>query len=133
MRLGRELAADLRGGDVLALYGPLGAGKTTLIKGIAEGLCVADTSEVRSPTFVLVRAYEGRTGDGEAVTIHHVDAYRLTGGADFDDMGGIDLFGDSSVCIIEWADRMADGLPGERIDITLEHVDPTTRKISISR
>jgi tRNA threonylcarbamoyladenosine biosynthesis protein TsaE len=133
VRLGRQMADWLKGGEVLALYGPLGAGKTTLIKGIAEGMGVADSSEVRSPTFVLVRVYDGRTSEGKPVSIHHVDAYRLTGGADFDDMGGIDLFGDSSVCIIEWADRITDALPERRIDITLEHVDPTTRKVSISR
>jgi tRNA threonylcarbamoyladenosine biosynthesis protein TsaE len=133
MRFGRDLAAGLRGGDVLALYGPLGAGKTTLIKGIAEGLCVGDPAEVRSPTFVLVRVYDGRTSEGAPVSIHHVDAYRLTDGADFDDMGGIDLFGESSVCIIEWADRIAAALPAKRTDITLEHVDPKTRKITTSR
>ena len=118
---------------MLALYGPLGAGKTTLIKGIAEGLGVADTSEVRSPTFVLVRVYEGKTSEDAPVSIHHVDAYRLTDGADFDDMGGIDLFGKASVCIVEWADRIAGALPEKRIDITLEHVDPTTRRITVSR
>ncbi len=130
MELGRNLAATLQGGEVLALYGPLGAGKTTLVKGIAEGLG-ADSAEVRSPTYVLVRSYQGTTAEGKPVTIHHLDSYRLEGGAAFDDIGGLDLMDDSTVCIIEWADRIADSLPEKRIDICLEHVDPTTRTITV--
>ncbi len=132
IELGKQIAGDLRGGEVIAVEGPLGAGKTTLIKGIAEGLGVADTSEVRSPTFVLLRTYEGRTSSG-TVSIHHMDAYRLRDGADFDDMGGLDLLGDDTVLIIEWADRIASGLPDGRIRIYMEHVDPQTRKITVRR
>jgi tRNA threonylcarbamoyladenosine biosynthesis protein TsaE len=132
MNLGRRIARDLRGGEVLALSGPLGAGKTTLIKGIAGGLGVEDTSEVRSPTFVLLRVYEGITSGGKPVSVNHVDGYRLDGGADFDDIGGRDLFEESSICLIEWADRIADGLPARRVNISLEHVDENTRRITIS-
>ncbi len=130
---GRKIAADLQGGEVIALNGPLGAGKTTLIKGIAEGLGVADTSDVRSPTFVLLRTYEGKTSAGKPISIHHMDAYRLQGGGDFDDLGGLDLLGDDTVLIIEWADRVASGLPENRIHVTMEHIDPETRKITVRR
>ena len=128
--LGKKIARDLCGGEVVAVEGPLGAGKTTLIKGIAEGLGIADTSEVRSPTFVLLRTYEGKTSSG-AVSIHHMDAYRLRDGADFDDLGGRDLLGDDAVLIIEWADRVASGLPKDRICVSLEHVNPETREITV--
>lgn len=130
IELGKKIAGDLRGGEIIAVEGPLGAGKTTLIKGIAEGLGVADTSEVRSPTFVLLRTYEGRASSG-AVSIHHLDAYRLRDGADFDDMGGRDLLGNDTVLVIEWADRVASGLPDGRIRISMEHVNPETRKITV--
>ncbi len=133
VELGRKIAGDLCGGEVIAIEGLLGAGKTTLIKGIAEGLGVADTSEVRSPTFVLLRTYEGKTSAGKPVSIHHMDAYRLRDGADFDDMGGLDLMGDAAVLVIEWADRVASGLPENRINVSMEHVDPKTRKITVRR
>ncbi len=132
IELGKKIAGDLRGGEIIAVEGPLGAGKTTLVKGIAEGLGVADTSEVRSPTFVLLRTYEGRTSSG-AVSIHHLDAYRLRDGADFDDLGGRDLLGNDTVLIVEWADRVASGLPDGRIRISMEHVNPETRKITVRR
>lgn len=132
MELGRKIAAGLRGGEVIAVSGPFGAGKTVLIKGIAEGLGVADTSEVRSPTFVLLRTYEGKTAAG-AVSIHHLDAYRLRDATDFDDLGALDLMGKDTVLVIEWADRIAAGLPEKRADISLEHVDPETRKITVRR
>lgn len=130
MQFGREFAQTLRGGEVIALQGPLGSGKTTLTKGIAEGLGISP-SEVRSPTFVLLRSYDGKTADGKAVTMHHLDAYRLEGAADFEDIGGTDLLGDDSICVVEWADRIQGGLPEHRIDIKLEHVSPTERKLEL--
>ncbi len=114
VELGKEIAGDLCGVEVIAVEGPLGAGKTTLIKGIAEGLGITDTSNVRSPTFVLLRTYEGKTSAGKAVSIHHMDAYRLRGGEDFDDMGGLDLMGDDTILIIEWADRVVRLSPQSR-------------------
>ena len=132
VEFGKKIAANLRGGEILAIEGPLGAGKTTLIKGIAEGLGVSDTSEVRSPTFVLLRTYEGKTSAG-AVSIHHMDAYRLQGAADFEDLGGRDLMGGDAVLLIEWADRIESGLPEKCMHVLLEHVDPQTRNITVRR
>ena len=68
---------------------------------------------------------------GKPISIHHMDAYRLTGGGDFDDHGGLDLLGDDTVLIIEWADRVASGLPKNHIHVSMEHVDPETRKITM--
>ncbi len=133
MGFGRELAADLCGGEVIALNGPLGAGKTTLVKGIAEGLGVADTSDVRSPTFVLLRTYDGTTSTGKSVSLHHMDAYRLSEEIDFDNLGGLDLLTDDAVLVVEWADRISSGLPDKRIDISLEHDTPETRIITIKK
>jgi tRNA threonylcarbamoyladenosine biosynthesis protein TsaE len=131
MELGRKLGAILKGGEVVSFEGPLGAGKTTMIKGIASALGVCDTSAVRSPTFVIVREYEGVSSEGKELSIHHMDAYRLEGGEDFDDLGGRDLMDDGSILLVEWADRILPGLPAERICVSIEHMDPTTRKIEI--
>ena len=123
MALGRRLGERLGPGDVVAMTGPLGSGKTTLTKGLAEGLGVPEPRWVTSPTFVLVHEYPGR------VPVHHVDAYRLNGPDDAEALG-IDelLFGDG-VTIVEWADRIAEVLPEARLDIELAHDDGDRRRI----
>ena len=89
---------------VIALRGPLGAGKTTFAKGFARGLGVEET--VTSPTFTIVSEYEGR------LRLHHVDAYRLGGPEDFEGIGGDELLADpGGVCLIEWSERIAEALP----------------------
>ena len=124
--LGERLGGLLAAGDVLALVGPLGAGKTWFVKGIAAGLEVSDVRQVRSPTFVLVSEYEGR------LRLYHVDAYRLTGSEDLESLGSRDfIFGDG-VTVLEWADRVVDGLPKQRLTVTFEHVDPTTRRLTFT-
>ncbi len=130
MNVGRDIGDALEGGEVIALQGPLGVGKTILIKGIAEALGVEDTRDVRSPTFVLIRTYAGLTTGGKDITIYHIDAYRVSG-ADLDEIGGREMFSDDGVVLIEWADRVISGLPAECINITLEHTGPETRKISV--
>jgi tRNA threonylcarbamoyladenosine biosynthesis protein TsaE len=91
---------------VIALRGALGAGKTTLAKGIARGLGVED--EVTSPTYTIVSEYEGR------LRLHHIDAYRLAGTEDFADSGGEDLLGDpGGLCLVEWGERVAESLPDD--------------------
>lgn len=112
--LGLELAAALEPGDIIAMVGNLGTGKTTLSKYIAEGLGV--TEALSSPTFNIVKEY----GSGR-LPLFHFDVYRLSSGDDLVDIGAEDyLYGDG-VCLIEWADIVADILPEETIVIRLEY------------
>ena len=109
-----ELAAALEPGDIIAMFGNLGTGKTTLSKYIAEGLGV--TEALSSPTFNIVKEY--RSG---RLPLFHFDVYRLSSGDDLVDIGAEDyLYGDG-VCLIEWADIVADILPEETIVIRLEY------------
>ena len=101
--LGRRLAADLRAGDLLVLSGPLGAGKTTLVQGIGEGLGVR--GPVTSPTFVIARVHPSLRGGPPLV---HADAYRLGGAAEIDDLD-LDSGTDSSVTAVEWGEGLAEG------------------------
>ena len=111
---GLELAAALEPGDIIAMVGNLGTGKTTLSKYIAEGLGV--TEALSSPTFNIVKEY--RSG---RLPLFHFDVYRLSSGDDLVDIGAEDyLYGDG-VCLIEWADIVADILPEETIVIRLEY------------
>jgi len=100
LALGRRLGRLLGAGDVVALSGPLGSGKTTLTKGLAEGLDVEEPRWVTSPTFVLIHEYPGR------VPVYHVDAYRLAGASDAEALGVDELFFGDGVTIVEWADRI---------------------------
>ena len=112
--LGLELAAALEPGDIIAMVGNLGTGKTTLSKYIAEGLGV--TEALSSPTFNIVKEY--RSG---RLPLFHFDVYRLSSGDNLVDIGAEDyLYGDG-VCLIEWADIVADILPEETIVIRLEY------------
>ncbi len=114
-RLGHRLAAALPIGSVVALNGPLGAGKTTLVRSIAEALG-CDEALVNSPTFTIVQEYSGR------IPAFHVDAYRLKDSDEFLELGGPELLNAGGVCLIEWAERIADVLPQDlvRIDIVPE-------------
>jgi len=104
MALGERIGRAAPGGTVIALRGALGAGKTTLAKGIARGLGVED--EVTSPTYTIVSEYEGR------LRLHHIDAYRLAGSEDFANSGGEDLLWDpDGLCLVEWGERVASSLP----------------------
>lgn len=119
--LGRRLGKQLFPGAVVALVGPLGAGKTNLVRAVAEGLDVADRRLVSSPTFVLLQEYHGR------LTIYHFDAYRLHSEDDFYDLGCHEFFASGGVCLIEWADRIG-CLPQERLTVTLEVTGETSRR-----
>jgi tRNA threonylcarbamoyladenosine biosynthesis protein TsaE len=112
--LGRRLAAELRAGDLLVLSGPLGAGKTTLVQGIGEGLGVR--GPVTSPTFVIARVHPSLRG-GPALV--HADAYRLGGVAEIDDLD-LDSSTASSVTAVEWGEGLAEGLSDDRLEIAIE-------------
>jgi tRNA threonylcarbamoyladenosine biosynthesis protein TsaE len=116
LALGSAMGGLLRGGEVLALVGPLGAGKTLLVKGLARGLGVRQSEPVVSPTFVLVREYRGR------LRLVHCDAYRLGSADELVDLGLDDMLDDpETVIAVEWADRVIKLLPDDSIRIELAH------------
>lgn len=119
--LGRRLATLLHAGDLVVLTGGLGAGKTTLTRGLGEGLGVRGA--VTSPTFVIARVHPSLTGGPELV---HVDAYRLGGTAELDDL---DLDADlaAAVTVVEWGAGLAEGLADDRLELTLV-ADPATEE-----
>jgi len=121
--IAREIARELKAGDVLLLEGQLGAGKTTFVRGLAEGLGV-DPADVSSPTFTLVHEYRGRD-----VTLYHVDLYRL-GATSAEDLGLDEAAISAGILVIEWPDRLTHPVPGAR-RIALEFVDERSRKISL--
>lgn len=127
LRLGRRIGDQLRGGEVLAVVGPLGSGKTHLIKGIAMGAGAEDDKGVNSPTFVIVNQYTGR------LDIYHIDAYRLESVAEFEMLGFDDLCYPESIVLVEWADKV-EAVIGQTdpIRITLDHAGRSSRTIHIA-
>jgi tRNA threonylcarbamoyladenosine biosynthesis protein TsaE len=119
--LGRRLSALLASGDVVCLWGDLGAGKTCLVQGICQGLGVVDA--VVSPSFTLVNEYAG------ACPVAHLDFYRLKGEADLEQLGFDDLFDGGRIVLIEWPERAANALPQERLDIHLRWTSDQQREI----
>ncbi len=126
IEFGRNLGAKLRGGEVIAICGPLGSGKTHLIKGIAAGAGAEDLTHVNSPTFVIINEYSGR------LDICHIDAYRLDSIAEFEMLGFDDYCHRGSVVLIEWADKIESALQGiDYIRVELDHAGETIRRIHI--
>jgi tRNA threonylcarbamoyladenosine biosynthesis protein TsaE len=122
---GRVLADVLGPGDVIGLVGPLGAGKTQLVKGLAAGLGVADERGVNSPTFVLVQEYRGR------LTLYHVDAYRLARAGELAALGFDELCDAGGVVVVEWVDRVESLMPDDAIRIELSPLDATGRRLVV--
>jgi tRNA threonylcarbamoyladenosine biosynthesis protein TsaE len=122
---GRRLGSLLLPGAVVALVGPLGAGKTHLARAVAAGLGVPDPRVVTSPTFVLIQEYAGR------LPVYHFDVYRLRGESDFADLGVLEYFEGDGVCLVEWADRAAGLLPAERLWVQLAVVGETARRATV--
>ncbi len=125
-RFGRRLGTRLFPGAVIGLIGPLGAGKTHLVRAVAEGLGIADSRAVSSPTFVLIQEYAAR------LPIYHFDAYRLRSAAEFFELGVQEYFEGEGVCLVEWADKVGSQLPRERLSIILEVVGETQRQATVS-
>jgi tRNA threonylcarbamoyladenosine biosynthesis protein TsaE len=126
-QLGRRLGAALQPGDVVALVGDLGAGKTQLVRGACAGAGV-DEGDVSSPTFAIVHTYRGR------LPFHHADLYRL---ADLDELyatGLMDLVGGDGALVVEWADKVPGWAPAELLEIRLDEVAgrPNSRRIALA-
>ncbi len=124
--LGRLLGEVLKAGDVVALAGELGTGKTCLTQGIAEGLDVSADYRITSPTFTLVNEYPGR------LTLYHVDVYRLAGQADLYDLGFDEFSEGRGVVVIEWAEKIREAVPEGALWIHLSYVDDATRRLEIA-
>ena len=118
--IGTLLGHSLYGGDVVALYGDLGTGKTTLVRGIAAGLGIP-AERVSSPTFVLIQTYRGR------LPLVHADFYRLDDPRELRDLELSDYWDGRRVVAVEWAEKAASELPQDRLDVRLEHRSPSTR------
>jgi tRNA threonylcarbamoyladenosine biosynthesis protein TsaE len=114
--LGRVLGRALSEGDVLVLTGDLGAGKTQLTKGIAQGMGIAD--DVCSPTFTIQMVYEG-----ERMPLYHFDLYRLDDASQLEDTGLFDVLGADGACVIEWGEQFADEIGDERVDVFVSRLD----------
>jgi tRNA threonylcarbamoyladenosine biosynthesis protein TsaE len=129
MQIGEKIGACLKGGEVIALIGPLGSGKTHLVKGIAAGLGAADSKLVTSPTFVLINEY---SGPEIRLDVYHVDAYRLESVREFEMLGFDDLCRPDSIVLIEWADRVQAALENvDTIGVELSHIDQQKRRICL--
>ena len=123
---GRRLGERLFPGAVVALVGPLGAGKTHLARAIAEGLGLADSRSVTSPTFVLIQEYTAR------LPVYHFDVYRLRSEREFLELGVEEYFAGEGVCLIEWADKVEAALPVEHLRVILEVTGETSRRATLS-
>jgi tRNA threonylcarbamoyladenosine biosynthesis protein TsaE len=123
IELGRRLGRACRGGEVILLEGPLGAGKTCLAGGLAEGLEINEPAV--SPTYVIMRSYTGERG----LTLHHLDFYRLGGDEDLDTIGLEDCFGQDSVVLIEWPSRCPAAMREFTLLLELEPAGETARRI----
>jgi tRNA threonylcarbamoyladenosine biosynthesis protein TsaE len=121
--IAQDLAEILRSGDIVALYGPVGSGKTCFVRGLAHGL--GCSQEVRSPSFTLVNEYSG------SPPLYHIDFYRLERETEIMDLGWIDYLDSDGVVAIEWAERVRNMLPLERFDVYLDFSGPEKRRVEI--
>ena len=118
----RQLAARLQPGDVITLAAPLGGGKTTLGRGLAQGLGIAEEA-VSSPTFVLWQIYEGR------LRLHHFDAYRLHSASELEELGFDECLQGRDVVVVEWPEVARDYLPPDRLEISLSYGEDPDQRI----
>lgn len=141
--IGKKFAEKLRGGDVVALYGELGSGKTTFVQGLAKGLGVR--RRIISPTFIIVRRYEFKAQSARlaplasqgaakrAKLFYHVDLYRIEDEGNLQGLGLEEIIGDKNAIVaIEWAEKLGRLLPKNRWDIWFEFLDEGKRRVAIS-
>jgi len=126
LALAERLGKLLEPGDVVALVGELGSGKTLFSQGLARGLRVPETFYITSPTFAIINEYPGR------VPFYHLDLYRVSDRAEFLELGLEEILYGRGAVAIEWAERLGDALPAERLEVRLKFLGEVERKISFS-
>ena len=124
--LGRKLAAELRPGTIVLLRGDLGAGKTTLIKGIAEGFRAAAAEDVTSPTFTLIHEYRG-----PETNLYHIDLYRIDTQRELDTLALDDLRDPRSILLIEWGEKFERFRREKDAEVVIEHLGGDDRRIQV--
>src|SRR5450759_5149171 len=123
--IARLIGEKLKDGDLLALTGELGSGKTCFTKGLALGLGVSEKYQITSPTFTLINEYPARC------KLYHFDLYRLSGYSELEDLGYEEYFCGEGVVVIEWAEKITPVLPADTFFINFEYLDEHTRRIEI--
>lgn len=124
IKLGQVLGEVLEGGDIIALIGDLGTGKTIFAKGVVKGLGGNDADEVTSPSFVLMNQYQGR------VPVYHLDLYRLEEERELNDLGWEEFAFSTGVTLIEWAEKIIPFLPSDYIEVNFQWLDQNTRELT---
>ena len=131
-KVGFEFAKTLKGGDVVALHGDLGSGKTTFVQGLAEGLGI--TKKIISPTFIIMRTYEInlKSQKSNLKYFYHVDLYRIEDEKDVEGLGLLEIIKDKeSIVVIEWPEKIENILPNTKRDLFFTYIDDEKRKIVI--
>lgn len=126
LRLGMKIGKAARAGDIVALCGGLGSGKTVLAKGIAAGLGVKRTKDVNSPSFVILKEHKGR------LPLYHFDVYRLKGPSEFFTVDHRRYFYGGGICVIEWADRISGELPEDHLMVDIRIEGRNKRSVMLS-
>jgi len=126
IRIGKSIGSRLLPGDVVALTGELGAGKTQFIKGLAAGVGIGNPTYVSSPSFKLINEYPGK------ITFYHIDFFRLSGEKEAEELGLDDYFQSSGITAIEWADKIPSLLPEEILRIHIRYTGENSRTLEIS-
>ncbi len=125
IRIGKTIGSSLQAGDVVALMGELGAGKTQFIKGLAQGVGVGKSVYVSSPSFTLINEYKGE------IPFYHIDLYRLEEEKEAEELGLEEYFHGEGITAIEWADRIPSLLPGELLRVQIHYIGKQTRSIAL--
>lgn len=129
-QLGHKLGKSLIGGEVIALFGDLGSGKTTFVQGLAKGLKIK--KRILSPTFVFMRAYPVSL-KGQNLTFYHIDLYRGESDRDFKNLGLDEIISGEAIVALEWAERLKKVLPKKRIEVYFAKINDKKRRIKIDR